>query len=130
VNAPGGRLIVPSLLIVEDFTLIRNLLFEIFAGRYECVTATSAENGLELLATRHFDVAITDVKLPGMDGGEFLRIVRSRWPELPVIIITGGFEGRQAEEFIEAGAFGYLLKPFTAEEIEELTASALAASRT
>jgi DNA-binding NtrC family response regulator len=120
---------VPSLLIVEDFDIIRNLLFEVFSGRYECVTATSAEEGLGLLASRPFDVAITDVKLPGMDGGEFLRIARSRWPELPVIIITGGFEGRQPEEFIQAGAFGYLLKPFTAEEIEELTARAVAAGR-
>jgi len=119
---------VPSLLIVEDFDLIRNLLFDIFSNGYDCVTATSAEAGLDLLASRHFDVAITDVKLPGMDGGEFLRIARSRWPGLPVIIITGGFEGRHPDEFLDAGAFAYILKPFTTEEIEETTARAVAAA--
>ncbi|HZI17902.1 MAG TPA: response regulator [Pyrinomonadaceae bacterium] len=116
---------MPSLLIVEDFDLIRNLLFDIFAGDYECATAASAEEGLALLTARRFDVVITDVKLPGMNGGELLRAARARWPGLPVIIITGGFEGRQAEDFLRDGAFGYVLKPFTTEEIEELTARAV-----
>ena len=76
-----------------------------------------------LLAETTFDLAITDVRLPGMGGAEFLREARRLAPEMPVIIVTGA-DGDEAK-YIEAGAFGYLLKPFLFGEVEELVSRAL-----
>lgn len=67
---------------------------------------------------------ITDVKLPGMDGVEFLRAARATAPALPVILISGGY-GYDELTYKEEGAFGYLPKPFRAEELEEMVTSAL-----
>jgi DNA-binding NtrC family response regulator len=115
---------MPRILIVEDEPVVRDLLCEVLAQSYECVAVASAEEGLKLLAESDFDVVITDVKLPGMSGGEFLAAVRGRAPGLPLIVISGGYGG-DASKFIEAGAFGYLLKPFRFEEVEELVRRAI-----
>ena len=115
---------MPRILIVEDEPVIRDLLCEILSESYECVAARSAEEGLKLLSESAFDVVITDVKLPGMSGEEFLAAVRERVPTLPLIVISGGY-GSDASRFLEAGAFAYLLKPFRFEEVEELVRRAL-----
>ena len=80
--------------------------------------------GLELLRAGPFDVVITNVKLPEMDGDEFMLRAHELNPQLPVIVISGGY-GYDDRRFLDAGAFGYLLKPFRADELEELVARAL-----
>lgn len=83
----------------------------------------SAEEGLALLSKSPFDLAITDVRLPGMSGEGFLRAARGLAPGMPVIVITGA--DVDEAKFIEAGAFGYLLKPFIFEEVEDVVKRAL-----
>jgi CheY-like chemotaxis protein len=61
-----------SILIVEDKPTVRGLLCTILEPSYECVAVRTAEEGLALLSGHPFDLAITDVKLPGMSGEEFL----------------------------------------------------------
>lgn len=111
------------ILIVEDESTLRSLLCELLAS-YVCRPVRSAEEGLALLAETKFDLAITDVRLPGMGGEEFLREAHERAPGMPVIVITGA-DGDE-EKFLEAGAFGYLLKPFIFSEVEEMVGRALA----
>ena len=113
------------ILVIEDEPTIRTLICEIFAGAHTCHALRTAEEGLALLAETAFDVVITDVKLPGMDGEEFLRAAHAMLSALPIIVISGGY-GYGEERFVEAGAFGYLLKPFRAEDLEALVARALA----
>ena len=114
---------LPNILIVEDEPTVRELLCELLAP-HMCRPVRSAEEGLALLAEIEFDLAITDVRLPGMGGEEFLREARERAPGMPVIVITGA-DGDE-EKFLEAGAFGYLLKPFIFEEVEVMVGRALA----
>jgi DNA-binding NtrC family response regulator len=116
---------MPRILIVEDEPVVRDLLCEILSESYECVAVGSAEEGLRRLSESAFNVVVTDVKLPGMSGEEFLAALRGRAPGLPLIVISGGYGG-DASKFIEAGAFGYLLKPFRFEEVEELIRRAIA----
>ncbi|HYE13243.1 MAG TPA: response regulator [Pyrinomonadaceae bacterium] len=109
-----------SVLIVEDMAELRQLLCELLGGPYECRAVRAAEEGLEMLAEAEPDVIITDVKLPGMSGPEFLAEVRRRHPGVPVIVVTGGDAVLRERDFMEMGAFGYLLKPYLVGEVESL----------
>jgi CheY-like chemotaxis protein len=114
---------VATILVVEDEPIIREVVCDILSASHECVAVRTAEEGLELLAEGPFDVAVTDIKLPGMDGEEFMLRAREMHPSLPVIVISGGY-GYDERKFLDAGAFGYLLKPFKAEDLEEMVARA------
>jgi DNA-binding NtrC family response regulator len=115
---------VARILIVEDEPTIREVVCDILKASHECHPVRTAEEGLELLVAEAFDVAVADVKLPGMDGDEFLRRALELRPTLPVILISGGY-GYDEVTYEEEGAFGYLLKPFQASELESLVARAL-----
>ena len=116
---------MPRILIVEDERTVRNLLCDLLGPSHECVAVGSAEEGLVILRTERFDAAITDVALQGMDGEAFLRRARELAPSLPVIVLTGADSDER--KFLEAGAFGYLLKPFRFGELEEIVGRAVGA---
>jgi DNA-binding response OmpR family regulator len=113
-----------AILVVEDEPTIREVVCDILSASHDCRAVRTAEEGLALLADGPFDVVITDVKLPEMDGDEFMLRVRAMSPAPPVIVISGGY-GYDETRFLDAGAFGYLLKPFRAEELESLVSAAL-----
>jgi DNA-binding NtrC family response regulator len=115
---------VATILVVEDEPTIREVVCDILSASHECRAVRTAEEGLELLAASAFDVLITDVKLPGMDGDEFMRRAREVDLSLPVIVISGGY-GYDGARYTDEGAFGYLLKPFRAEELESIVARAV-----
>src|SRR4051812_44937755 len=101
------------ILVIEDEPTIREVVCDILSASHECYAVRTAEEGLGLLSETSFDVAVSDIKLPGMDGEEFLRRALEFRPSLPVILISGGF-GYDEVTYEEEGAFGYLLKPFRA----------------
>ena len=116
-----------TILVVEDEPTIREMVCELVGANHYCLCFRTAEEALEALARAPADVIVTDVKLPGMDGVELMRRALELRPELPVILISGGY-GYDEVTYEEEGAFGYLLKPFQAEELEELVARALGRS--
>jgi two-component system, NtrC family, nitrogen regulation response regulator GlnG len=81
----------------------------------------SASNAIQALATNTPQVIITDVRMPGMDGFEFLEIVQTQHPELPVIVMTAHSDLDNAVNAYQGGAFEYLPKPFDVDEAVELT---------
>lgn len=81
----------------------------------------SASNAVEALATSTPQVIITDVRMPGMDGFQFLEKVQTQYPELPVIVMTAHSDLDNAVNAYQGGAFEYLPKPFDVEEAVELT---------
>ncbi|MDQ3920266.1 MAG: response regulator [Acidobacteriota bacterium] len=109
---------MPRVLIVEDEPTVRNLLCEILSHDYECKAVGTAEEGLKLPASGGFDIAITDVRLPGLSGEEFLLRAPDLAPRLSVVVVTGA--DRDESRFIDEVASGYVLKPFRFEEVEEL----------
>ena len=113
-----------AILIVEDEPTIRQTLCDILSASHECRAVGTAEEGLALLAEGPFDVIVTDLKLPHMDGIEFMYAARAAAPTMPVILISGGY-GYDGVFYKEEGAFGYLLKPFRAEDLEALVARAV-----
>src|SRR6266567_2475007 len=109
---------LPPVLVVDDEKNMRLSLNTVLTDEdYPVRTVDSAEAALALLAKEEFFMAITDARLGGMSGYEFLAKTRSQWPELPVLMITAYATPKLAVEAIKAGAIDYLSKPFEPEEL-------------
>ncbi|HVP43592.1 MAG TPA: sigma-54 dependent transcriptional regulator [Terriglobales bacterium] len=108
----------PSILIVEDEPKMRRLL-ELNLGEdgFTTLGAGDAETGLKLLHSSPVDLVITDVKLPGMDGMEFLQAVKRINAALPVVVMTAFGTVETAVQAMKLGASNYLLKPFSLDEM-------------
>jgi DNA-binding NtrC family response regulator len=109
---------LPPLLLVDDEKNMRLSLETILSDEgYLFRAAESAEEGLRLLNQEPFFMVITDARLSGMSGYEFLGQMRQRWPNVPVLMITAYATPKLAVEAIKAGAIDYLAKPFAPEEL-------------
>ncbi|HWQ90668.1 MAG TPA: sigma-54 dependent transcriptional regulator [Clostridia bacterium] len=109
---------LPPVLVVDDEKNMRlSLKTVLSAERYGVRTVESAEEALALLANEDFFMVITDARLAGMSGYEFLGKARAQWPDLPVLMITAYATPKLAVEAIHAGALDYLPKPFAPEEL-------------
>ena len=109
---------LPPVLVVDDEKNMRLSLQTVLKDEgYAARVVESAEEALELLAREDFLMVITDARLGGMTGYEFLGKIRSRWPDLPAIMLTAYATPKLAVEAIKAGAIDYLAKPFAPEEL-------------
>jgi DNA-binding NtrC family response regulator len=109
---------VPPLLVVDDEKNMRLSLQTMLGDEgYMVLAVESAEAGLELLAKETVFMVITDARLGGMSGYDFMHKIRARWPDLPVLMITAYATPKLAVEVIKAGAIDYLPKPFAPEEL-------------
>src|SRR5882672_10225058 len=109
---------LPPMLVVDDEKNMRRSLQTMLGDEgYAVQAAESAEEALKLLADGEFFMVITDARLGGMTGYEFLGKIRSRWPDLPSLMITAYATPKLAVEAIKAGAIDYLSKPFEPEEL-------------
>src|SRR4030088_2473784 len=104
---------MPVILIVEDEARMRRLL-ELNLGEdgFTTFSAGDAEAGLKLLRENSIDLVVTDLKLPGMNGLEFLQAVKHQNSALPVVVMTAFGTVETAVEAMKAGASDYVLKPF------------------
>jgi len=110
--------LLPPVLVVDDEKNMRLSLQTMLKDEgYETRLAESAEAGLQMLATEEFLMVITDARLGGMSGYELLARIRTRWPDLPALMLTAYATPKLAVEAIKAGAMDYLAKPFAPEEL-------------
>jgi putative two-component system response regulator len=116
-SIPLGGQIQATILVVDDEAPVRNLLATWLAGRkYRCVRADSVAAARRCLETESIDLITADIKMPGGSGIDLLRHVLQSHPDLPVLMLTGNRDTESAIEALNAGAFGYLLKPARADE--------------
>jgi DNA-binding NtrC family response regulator len=109
---------LPPVLVVDDEKNMRLSLKTVLTDEgYEVRAAESAEEALALLGQEEFLMVITDARLGGMSGYELLGKAHTRWPELPILMITAYATPKLAVDAIKAGAFDYLAKPFAPEEL-------------
>jgi signal transduction histidine kinase len=107
-----------NILIVDDEEGLQVSLVTAFAKQgYHAVGAGSGEEGLERLNQDAFDILLTDLVMPGMDGISLMEQALRRCPNLVVILMTGGATVESAVRALKAGAHDYILKPFTLAEI-------------
>ena len=114
------------ILVVDDDPLIRGSLYELLRGRrYDVEMAADGDEAMGHLRRRPFHLVITDWKMPQVDGISLLEHIRSRYPDVSVILITGFGTINSAVEAIQQGAFDYLTKPIQPDELEDTIQRAL-----
>jgi len=107
-----------TILVVDDEPNYLIVLSELLKEEgYEVITAQKGEEGLKIVHENDLDLVITDMRMPGMDGLELLKAVKSYNKDLPVIMITAFGEVEKAVVAMKAGAYNYLAKPFNNEEL-------------
>jgi DNA-binding NtrC family response regulator len=104
-------------LIVDDEAGVRESLRMVLKDAYEPTAVGSGADALDALAAGAFDVLLLDIVMPGMDGLELLEEVRSRYPRLPVIMLTATKTVKTAVGAMKLGAFDYVTKPFDVDEL-------------
>jgi len=111
--------IMSTILIVEDEAKLRRLLeLDLSEEGHRVLSAPDAEQGLKLLRQETVDLVVTDLKLPGMDGLEFLHAVKRTNAALPLVVMTAYGTVETAVEAMKAGASDYVLKPFSLAEMK------------
>ncbi|MCP4637218.1 MAG: sigma-54-dependent Fis family transcriptional regulator [Methyloversatilis sp.] len=112
-------------LLVDDEAVAREgLATALRRDGLEVTTADNGEAALALLRQHDYEVLLTDVKMPGMDGLELLRRAREAWPAMEVLVVTGFATTESAVEAMRAGAFYYVSKPFRLGEVRKLVREA------
>jgi len=107
-----------TVLVVDDEPNYLIVLSELLKDEgFEVITAQKGEDGFKVVQDTDLDLVITDMRMPGMDGLELLKAVKSYNKHLPVIMITAFGEVEKAVVAMKAGAYNYLAKPFNNEEL-------------
>lgn len=112
-----------KLLIVDDEEALTFSLYQIFINvplECEVLTASSGEEALEKIEKNHFDIVITDIAMPGLNGLDLLSMIKAREPRTKVIVITAYGSDDRKEQAYNRGAESYIEKPFDLYEIRDL----------
>jgi nitrogen regulation protein NR(I) len=119
-----------QILLVEDDNSIVTMLCRVLAEE-GCVVQVErrGDTGLERAKDNAFDIVITDLKLPGLNGLELIRELHAARPRLPILMMTAHGTTETAIEATQSGAYDYLVKPFEMTVLIELVEQAVAASR-
>lgn len=116
----------PRLLIIDDEEIVISSCHRVLRkSGYEIESARSGEEGLQKAAATKYDVIVTDLKMPGIDGLEVLRRLKAADRQQVVVVFTGFANVSTARESLKLGAFDYVPKPFTAQELRDVVANAL-----
>lgn len=123
-----GDKIMDRILIVDDEAYIREELATIIEKPdREILFAQTGTVALDILSQQRVDVVLTDIRMPEMDGFEFIRRAREKWPSLIIITITAYASTETAVQALRAGAYDYVTKPFSIDEIRNIVNHAMQA---
>jgi DNA-binding NtrC family response regulator len=116
-----------KVLVVDDDPVVGNSFNRVLSEDkgYVVITAQNAAEALERLREQEYDLVVTDIKMPGMDGVELAERVKARQPWTPVVIITGYGTTENEVRAKAAGVSDFIRKPLSPEMIEESAAHAL-----
>lgn len=115
-----------SILVVDDEKSQREILEMILSGEgYDVTTASSGSAAMKFVADRHFDLVLTDLKMPGMSGLELLKELTDFDKSIIVVLLTAHGSVDSAVDALQLGAFDYLQKPYEADALLETISRAL-----
>ncbi|MCI5162873.1 MAG: sigma-54-dependent Fis family transcriptional regulator [Candidatus Electrothrix sp. AX5] len=117
---------MPRILIVDDELSMRDFLKILFENEgYEVFVASNAATALDVAIKDPFDVVITDIRMPGMNGLELLVELKQHFSDLPVVMITAYASPDDAVQAMRQGAFDYITKPFHVDELKNVIRTAV-----
>ncbi len=126
VETPISTKTKGRILIVDDELVVRDSLSKWFASEgYTARPVPGAREALEIIQQAEFDIALIDIKMPGMDGMELQARLREADPELTVVIMTGYASVDTAVQALKQGAYDYITKPVDPDELSHLVSNAL-----
>lgn len=115
-----------TILVIDDEPGIRDMLVhELSQEGFEVEAAENGLAGVEAVKRRRFDLAITDFRMPGMNGAETVEALRAVDPDLAVIVATGYASLETTDTFMKSGAFDYIEKPFDLPDLLSLLEAAM-----
>lgn len=116
-------------LVVEDDETSRNMLSVLLVrAGYNVHPASDGQEALSEMKRRHFDVVITDYRMPRLDGMAFISLSRIEWPETPVVMVSGDHPD-MAKAAVRQGAYAWLHKPYEPKLLLEILLDATRASQ-
>lgn len=116
----------PRILLIDDEAIaLSNMSHVLTKEGYDVVTCKDGESGLQTIRNSAFDLVLTDLRMPGIDGMDVLTHMRETMPDIPVIMITGHASLDSAVEAMKRGAYHYIAKPFRLDEAREIVRGAL-----
>jgi DNA-binding NtrC family response regulator len=117
------------ILIVDDNENMRALLRDILAPDHDVVLAADGPAARGELESQRFELVLTDVRMPGLDGFEIIRLVKERWPLTEVVMMTAFASVPAAVEAMRQGAYDYIEKPFDPDDVGLVVRRALGRHR-
>jgi len=118
--------------LIDDDIFVRDAMaLGLGDAGFDVITAPGAAAGFDVLSRESVEAVITDMNMPGTDGAQFIAEARGRWPNIPIIAISGAavINGRNTADVArELGANATLIKPFRARELAALIERVLAAA--
>lgn len=123
--APGRAVLGRVLLVDDDQTMCEAMELTLGRRGLEITWRTSALDAIELIAERDFDVILTDLTMPMMDGLELCARALAIRPKAAIVVVTGHNSVAAAHAAIRAGAYDFLLKPVDGKLLERMVARAL-----
>lgn len=107
-----------NVLVVDDEEVVCLSYSRALAGaQYSVEAAHDGSEALEMMRERSFDVVMLDLRMPGLDGMSVLKLIKEKWPESEVVIITGYPSIETAKEAVRLGAYNYLAKPVGPDDV-------------
>jgi DNA-binding NtrC family response regulator len=120
----------PKILVIDDEqAAVRNVQHILSKEGCEVITTQSGQNALKLLEQHSFDLVLTDLRMPNVDGMEILRRTKELLPDTEVIMITGYATVSSAISAIKMGAYHYVIKPYKIDEVRKVVREALEKQR-
>jgi two-component system NtrC family sensor kinase len=111
LSSPALMRVDQRILVVDDEAIVRTIYSSFLEEKYPCDTAASCDEALTLLAQNTYALVMSDIQMPGRNGVELLREIRSRYPDTAVIMISGIDRPQRIRDALHIGAVDYLTKP-------------------
>lgn len=118
-----------TILAIDDEHGVRESYRAILSDDHRLITAVDGEEGLRILSEKYVDLILLDLTMPGIQGIDFLKLLRERGETMPVIVVSGSNTVEMAVNAMKEGAVDFVLKPFGVTELVELVERALEAQR-
>jgi DNA-binding NtrC family response regulator len=118
-----------SILIVDDDMAIRKLLAGFLGDRWHCRTASCTDEAFVLIGQRRPNVVVTDINMPGQSGLELCQLLRQKYSDVEVIVVSALSDIDHAIEALRSGAADYITKPFSLSQVTVAVERALARQR-